>query len=266
MSASRQPVLGVRISATSYKDVCEQTTTWIEQARRDTSARARYVCVTSVHGIMLARTDPAFRAILNDADLATPDGMPVVWAMRSFGRRDQQRVYGPTLMLHVCECAARAGYRVFLYGAREETLATLRRNLRSRFPGLAIAGCYAPPFRPLTPAEDAEVTRSILESRADIVFVGISTPKQETWMAAHRATLPGVTMFGVGAAFDLHAGRVAQAPGWMQRNGFEWAWRLAKEPKRLWRRYLLQTPLFLPLWFLQRAGLLRYPALERSRP
>ena len=263
MSASKQLVLGVGISATSYAEVCEQTCAWIAEGRRGAAAPARYVCVTSVHGIMLARADAAFRAVLNHADLATPDGMPVVWAMRSFGRRGQQRVYGPTLMLHLCERAEREGYRVFLFGARDETLSALRHNLLSRFPGLAIAGSSAPPFRPLTPAEDTEVTRAILDSRADIVFVGISTPKQEAWMAAHRAALPGVTMFGVGAAFDFHAGRVAQAPSWVQRNGFEWAYRLLKEPRRLWRRYLLQTPLFLPLWFLQRAGLLRYPALER---
>ena len=268
MSTARQLVLGVGISATSYEEVCERTNAWIDEARdlREAGAvpQARYVCVTPVHSIMLARADAAFRRIVNNADMATPDGMPVVWAMRSFGRRGQPRVYGPTLMLHLCESAQRRGHRVFLYGARKETLGALRRNLLSRFPELAIVGCYAPPFRPLTAEEDAEVTRSIVESRADIVFVGIGTPKQDAWMAAHRATLPGVVMFGVGAAFDFHAGRVQQAPPWMQRNGLEWLYRLSREPKRLWRRYLVQTPLFVPLWFLQLAGVLRYPSRESS--
>ena len=256
----KQTVLGVGISATSYKEVCALCSEWIDQARdRMSKAEAspgRYVCVTSVHGIMTARSDASLREILNHADLATPDGMPVVWAMRSFGRTRQARVYGPTLMLALCEQAAGRGHRVFLYGARQETLALLRDNLLSRHPALNIVGMYSPPFRPLTDEEDAEITQTIRASDADIVFVGISTPKQERWMSAHRAALPGVVMFGVGAAFDFHAGRVSQAPAWMQRNGLEWFYRLLMEPRRLWRRYLLETPLFLPLWFLQRAGLL----------
>jgi N-acetylglucosaminyldiphosphoundecaprenol N-acetyl-beta-D-mannosaminyltransferase len=254
----KQQVLGVGISPTSYEEVCRLCQAWVEQsraARADlVSEPARYVCVTSVHGIMTARSDAAFRRILNQADLATPDGMPVVWALRSFGCRTQQRVYGPTLMWALCEQAARQGHRIFLYGARPETLGALSRNLQTRIPGLAVAGMHAPPFRPLTAEEDTEVTRLILASEADLVFVGISTPKQEAWMSAHRATLPGVVMFGVGAAFDFHAGMLSQAPSWMQRNGLEWFYRLAVEPRRLWRRYLLQTPLFLPLWFLQLAG------------
>jgi N-acetylglucosaminyldiphosphoundecaprenol N-acetyl-beta-D-mannosaminyltransferase len=248
----KQPVLGVGISATTYAEVCAVCREWIESTEPGRQpARGRYVCVTSVHGIMTARTDAVFSKILNQADLATPDGMPVVWAMRSFGRRQQSRVYGPTLMLALCEQAAKLGHRIFLYGAMPETLDGLCRNLLARFPGLRIVGTYAPPFRPLTPEEDAAVTQEIRDSGADLVFVGISTPKQEKWMSAHSATLPRVVMFGVGAAFDFHAGRVSQAPAWMQRNGLEWFYRLLMEPRRLWRRYLLETPLFLPLWFLQ---------------
>jgi N-acetylglucosaminyldiphosphoundecaprenol N-acetyl-beta-D-mannosaminyltransferase len=257
----KKPVLGVGISATSYEEVCALGREWIEQARASKkhgrAPRARYVCVTSVHGIMTSRSDRSFRRILNEADLVTPDGMPVVWAMRSFGQRQQARVYGPTLMVKLCEQAARMGHRIFLYGARPETLEKLHSNLLERFPGLPLAGMYAPPFRPLTPEEDAQVIETIQASAADLVFVGISTPKQENWMAAHLATLPGVVLLGVGAAFDFHAGSVSQAPAWMQRNGLEWFYRLLMEPRRLWRRYLLETPLFLPLWFLQRAGLLR---------
>jgi N-acetylglucosaminyldiphosphoundecaprenol N-acetyl-beta-D-mannosaminyltransferase len=231
---------------------------WVQQARlrKPDITSGRYVCVTSVHGIMTARSDHAFRRILNQADLATPDGMPVVWALRSFGCRRQQRVYGPRLMLALCEQAARLSHRVFLYGTRPETLEVLHRNLLAQFPTLAITGMYAPPFRPLTPEEDREVIARILASGAELVFVGISTPKQEYWMAAHKAVLPGRVMLGVGAAFDFHAGQVRQAPSWMQRNGLEWFYRLLMEPQRLWRRYLFHTPVFLPLWFLQLAGIL----------
>lgn len=254
MGANKQSVAGVGISAVDYRHVCAQTAEWVEEGRR---SPARYVCVTSVHGIVTARSDADFRRMLNEADMATPDGMPVVWAMRSFGHRGQQRVYGPTLMLRLCESAERCGHRIFLYGATEDTLAALRRNLLARFPGLQIAGLYAPPFRPLTAEEDADVISRIRQSQADIVFVGISTPKQEAWMFAHKASLPGTVMFGVGAAFNFHAGVVRQAPAWMQARGLEWFYRLLMEPRRLWRRYLLETPLFLPLWFLQWAGLLR---------
>jgi N-acetylglucosaminyldiphosphoundecaprenol N-acetyl-beta-D-mannosaminyltransferase len=189
--------------------------------------------------------------ILNYADIATPDGMPLVWALRSFGAKEQKRVYGPTLMLHLCESAARNGHRIFLYGGREECLHDLRARLEDRFPGLRIVGSFSPPFRPLNPEETEGIRQRIRDSEADLVFVGISCPKQERWMYENREALPGVVMIGVGAAFDFHAGRVRQAPVWIQRNGLEWLFRLAMEPARLWRRYLLVTPRFLPLWALQ---------------
>jgi N-acetylglucosaminyldiphosphoundecaprenol N-acetyl-beta-D-mannosaminyltransferase len=200
---------------------------------------------------MTAQDDPEVRMILNHADIATPDGMPLVWALRSFGAKEQKRVYGPTLMLHLCENAARNGHRVFLYGGREECLHDLRVRLEDRFPGLQIVGSFSPPFRPLNPEETEGIRRQIRDSDADLVFVGISCPKQERWMFENREALPGVVMIGVGAAFDFHAGRVRQAPAWIQRNGLEWLFRLAMEPARLWRRYLLVTPRFLPLWALQ---------------
>ena len=258
-------VLGVGISATTYEGVTGACRRWVEQRRASgfrsgsrASPPGRYVTVTSVHGIVTAVRNARFRAVLNGADIATPDGMPVVWALRSFGAAGQSRVYGPSAMLKICEQAARLGHRVFLYGGRPETLPVLRRRLKKRFRGLMLAGSYSPPFRALTAAEDAKCTRMILDSGADIVFVGISTPKQEIWMAEHRHKLPGIVMLGVGAAFDFHAGRVRQAPGWMQRAGLEWLFRLAMEPGRLWRRYILETPLFLPLWALQKAGILKY--------
>ena len=248
----KQLVVSVEISTTSYEEVVDLCGRWAAERKSSAQAQGHYICVTSVHGIMLAKKDPEVAHYLNEADIATPDGMPVVWALRSFGYRNQQRVYGPTLMLEICRGAAATGHRVFLYGARDETLLVLKRKLTERFPGLQIAGMYSPPFRDLTQHEEKNVQQRIRESDADIVFVGISTPKQERWMYEHRNSLPGVTLIGVGAAFDFHAGRFRQAPAWMQRNGLEWLFRLITEPRRLWRRYLLTTPLFLPLWAKQK--------------
>lgn len=252
----KQNVVGIGISKTSYEGVVECCRNWI--AARDDSRPARYITVTSVHGIVSSREDPVFQQILNKADIATPDGMPVVWAMRSFGNPEQQRVYGPTLTLKLCEDAAKHGHRIFLYGSTDECLESLQANLTKWFPGLQIAGAYSPPFRPLTPEEDADVVDRIRTSRADLVFVGISTPKQEKWMDAHIESLPGTIMIGVGAAFDFHAGKVKQAPAWMQKNGLEWFFRLTTEPKRLWKRYILETPRFLPLWAMQKLGIRRF--------
>jgi N-acetylglucosaminyldiphosphoundecaprenol N-acetyl-beta-D-mannosaminyltransferase len=208
---------------------------------------------------MTAQEDHAFRQILNEADVTTPDGMPLVWALRSFGMRSQQRVYGPTLMLRVCEQAAQAGHRIFLYGGRPETLPLLCEKLTDRFPELQIVGQYSPPFRSLTEHEEVSVRDAVERADPDIIFVGISTPKQENWMRSHRDAFSGRILIGVGAAFDFHAGRVKQAPSWMQRAGLEWLFRLLSEPARLWRRYLLVTPWFLPHWALQKSGLRKYP-------
>jgi exopolysaccharide biosynthesis WecB/TagA/CpsF family protein len=251
--AAKQPVLGVGINPTSYGAVLRQVREWIG------AGAGRYICAVEVHGIMTAQRDRSVRDNLNHADLATPDGMPVVWALRSFGFAGQRRVYGPNLMLALCGQAARLGHRVFLYGGTEETLPLLRRKLAARFPDLRIVGMWAPPFRQLTAEEDATATSMIRDSGADLVFVGIGTPKQDRWMEAHRARLPGVVMVGVGAAFNFHAGQVRQAPEWMQRAGLEWLFRLAAEPRRLWKRYLLVTPLFLPMWAMQKMGILKYP-------
>lgn len=251
---AKQRVVSVAISKTSYAEVVDLCRQWVEDRRQPggSPAVARYICVTSVHGIITARDDSRFAHILNSADIATPDGMPVVWALRSFGERNQQRVYGPTLMLDLCRSAAEHGHRIYLYGGREETLDTLVKRLKVQFPALQLAGAFSPPFRPLTEAEKLAVRDRILQSDADIIFVGISTPKQEQWMYENRAHFPGVTLLGVGAAFDFHAGRVKQAPAWLQRHGLEWLFRLTMEPARLWRRYLLTTPRFLPLWLMQK--------------
>ena len=261
----KKPIVGVSISATAYDEVLDVVAGWVEMRRAAPTAEpGRYICVTSVHGVISAVFDPEIREILNGADIATPDGMPLVWAMRSFGVSEQTRVYGPTLMLKACKRAAETGQRIFLYGGQDDTLELLERNLLAQFPQLTIAGKYAPPFRPLTPAESTHVVELIRTSNSDLVFVGLSTPKQERWMVQHRDRLPGVVMFGVGAAFNFHAGTVKQAPGWMQQSGLEWLFRLLAEPRRLWKRYLFITPLFLPLWALQKLRILRYPESSES--
>ncbi len=255
----KQCVCGTNVSATSYQQVTNLCSQWIAQKRQSCSASpSRYVCVTSVHGVMEARQDAELRQILNRADIVTPDGMPVVWALRSLGLPNQQRVYGPTLMLKLCERAALEKHRIFLFGSSPETLRSLIDKLRTRYPGLHIAGSYSPPFRALTEEEEEDIRRRIREADADLVFAGISTPKQEKWMARQQSVLDGVIMVGVGAAFDFHAGRVKQAPKWMQDRGLEWLFRLLSEPRRLWRRYIMVTPRFLPLWAWQLSGFGRY--------
>jgi N-acetylglucosaminyldiphosphoundecaprenol N-acetyl-beta-D-mannosaminyltransferase len=257
-------VIGTDISVTSYEEVVDLVGHWLSGNASAGENRAKYICVTSVHGIVTARHDPEFRRVLNGADVATPDGMPVVWALRSFGASGQQRVYGPTLMLRLCEAAAHRGQRVFLYGGRPEVVPALCGQLHLKYPEMMIVGTYSPPFRPLTEAEDESVKRLICDSGADLVFIGISTPKQENWMAAHQWDFSGKVLVGVGAAFDFHANRVRQAPAWMQRSGLEWFFRLLTEPGRLWRRYLFVTPQFLPLWALQKMGVLTYDDGQRS--
>lgn len=248
----KQLVVSTYISKTSYFEVVDLCIQWALERRSATRQTAHYICVVSVHGIILARDEPEFAKILNEADIATPDGMPVVWALRSFGAHEQQRVYGPTLMLELCSSAAKSGLRIFLYGGRPATLAALKAKLQEKFPAVLIAGSYSPPFRPLTDVEDEYVIKLIRQSDADIVFVGIGTPKQENWMYRHRNAFPGVTLISVGAAFDFHAGHTKQAPAWVQRAGLEWFFRLMTEPARLWKRYLLVTPRFVPLWAMQK--------------
>lgn len=256
-------VLEVGISSTSYAEVVDLCDGWIQAKRTGNGGdAAKYICITSVHGVITARDDREVRRILSDADVVTPDGMPLVWALRSLGIKNQQRVYGPTLMLQLCKAAAIRGHKVFLYGATEGCLSDLSRSLQMRYPGLIIAGTYSPPFRPLTSDEDRQIQALIANSGADLIFVGISTPKQEHWMDAHRLSFPGAVMIGVGAAFDFHAGRVRQAPGWMQQKGLEWLFRLLMEPVRLWRRYLLVTPRFVPLWMIQRLRMSRRALTE----
>jgi N-acetylglucosaminyldiphosphoundecaprenol N-acetyl-beta-D-mannosaminyltransferase len=218
-----------------------------------------YVCVTGVHGVSEARADPGFRAILNRAFLNTPDGMPMVWMGRLQGFGHMRRVYGPDLMLRVCDYTRTRGFSHFFYGGAPGVAEDLKTRLEARFPGLRVAGAFSPPFRSLTGVEEAELAARVRALRPDIFWVGLSTPKQEKFMAQYWRKLEATLFFGVGAAFDFHAGRVRQAPRWMQRSGLEWSFRLGCEPRRLWKRYLKNNPLFVLRACFQLAGLKKYP-------
>ena len=233
-------LLGTRVDATSYDDATARVMEWAQ------GRQSRYLCAANVHMVMEGYDDLSFQRVVNGASLVTPDGMPLVWALRQLGIEGQQRVYGPTLTLKVCEEAARTGVPVGFYGARPETLRELVRRLTLRFSGLEVAYAYAPPFRPLSAVEDAEVEAHFERSGARVLFVGLGCPRQERWMASKvgRVNAP---MLGVGAAFDFHAGQVRQAPALLQSAGLEWAFRLAAEPRRLWRRYLKHNPRFVAL-------------------
>lgn len=205
---------------------------------------SRYVCICNVHSVVTAMQDAEFERVINEADLATPDGAPIAWMLRRLGSLHQQRINGPDLMLKYCEQAALRGESVFLYGGTPQTMQRLQPALREHFPALKIAGAISPPFRPLTPAEDAEVIATINASKAGTVWVSLGCPKQEKWMAAHRQRIQAV-MIGVGAAFDYHAGTIRRAPLWMQHHGLEWLHRMASEPGRLSGRYLQTNSIFL---------------------
>ena len=234
-----EPVLDIPLAVIDY----ERTLDWIDAAveRRDRG----YICVAAVHTVMACQHDEQLREAVLGADLTVPDGQPLVWALNLLGSRLSDRVYGPELMERACARAARTGRRFYLYGGRNQgALQELARNLRLRHPGVQIVGGYAPPFRELTPEEEASVAADIRRTGADVVWVGIGVPKQEKWMARMRDRLDAPVLIGVGAAFDFHAGLVPQAPPRLQKLGLEWAYRLLQEPTRLWRRYLRYNPWF----------------------
>ena len=234
-------VLGVRVNVLDMERTLDILDRWITEGYRE------YVCVTGVHGVMESRRDERLQQIHNEAGLVTPDGMPLVWWARSQGWRQARRVYGPDLLLACCERSITTGYRHFFYGGGHGVADLLTRRLSRRFPGLCVAGTYTPPFRPLTPEEDEAVVARINEAAPDIVWVGLSTPKQEFWMAEHAGRIDAPVLIGVGAAFDFHAGLKPQAPRWMQQGGLEWLFRLGTEPRRLWKRYLMNNPAFVAL-------------------
>jgi N-acetylglucosaminyldiphosphoundecaprenol N-acetyl-beta-D-mannosaminyltransferase len=235
---ARTDVLGVRVSAINMRMALDEIDRWIENREQ------HYVCVTGVHGVMESQRDVGLCEIHNRAGLVTPDGMPLVWLSRLRGRSFVERVYGPDLMLACCDRSQVRGYRHFFYGGADGVADLLADRLKAKFPDLEIVGTWCPPFRSLTEEEDEAVVQRINATGADFVWVGLSTPKQERWMAAHVGRLTAPVMVGVGAAFDFHAGLKRQAPRWMQKSGLEWFFRLATEPRRLWRRYLVNNPSF----------------------
>lgn len=244
-------VLGIGISVVDLAGAVQETSRFIAEKER------RYICVTGVHGVMESQHDPALAEIHNLSGLTTPDGMPMVWAGRWAGAAGISRVYGPELMLALCQVGVEKGWRHFFYGGDAGVAHELATRLMTKFPGLEVAGTYTPPFRTLTKSEAEEVTHKVNQAKPDLVWVGLSTPKQERWMAHFRPALEAAVLVGVGAAFDIHAGRSRQAPRWMQRSGLEWLYRLGKEPRRLWKRYLRNNPAF--LWkIIRRPPFLRH--------
>lgn len=237
-------ILEMHVDVTSYSDAAGRVVNWASDGL------SRYVCAANVHMVMESHDDSAFQDVVNGADLVTPDGVPLVWALKLLGVQEATRVYGPDLTLHVCKKAAEQRIPIGLYGGTPDSLEAFVEFLETSYPGILINCTIAPPFRPLTPEEDERYTKQINESGVRILFVGIGCPKQEKWMAEHKDKCSAV-MLGVGAAFDFHTGRVKQAPSWMQRMALEWLFRLIMEPKRLWKRYFKHNPRFVLLFLRQ---------------
>ena len=248
----RANVLGVGVDAIDMSRAVDRLSSAIRSRERG------YVCVTGVHGVMEAQRDAEFRAILNGSLMTTPDGMPMVWVGRGQGNADMSRVYGPDLMLELCARSQETGFTHYLFGGADGVALELKRSLEARFPGLRIVGTYTPPFRPLNQEEEQTLAAEIARLKPDVVWVGLSTPKQERFMARYLGRLDCTLMIGVGAAFDMHSGRTKQAPKWMQRNGLEWFFRLVQEPRRLWKRYAQNNPAFVYRVLLQSFGVVTY--------
>jgi N-acetylglucosaminyldiphosphoundecaprenol N-acetyl-beta-D-mannosaminyltransferase len=241
---STRSILGLNIAVSSYDETVANSLVWA----RERQSRALFF--VNVHVVMEGFDDPTFRERLNQADMLNPDGMPLVWALRALGERNAQRVYGPDAMVAMLAAAEKAGVPVGYYGSSESVLESLVDASRLRYPKLKIVLSESPPFRTLTPAEDADVVDRISASGARLLFVGLGCPKQEVWIMDHVGRVPAV-MFGVGAAFDFLAGTKSQAPRWMMRWGLEWIFRFAIEPRRLAKRYLKHNPRFVGLMLLQ---------------
>jgi N-acetylglucosaminyldiphosphoundecaprenol N-acetyl-beta-D-mannosaminyltransferase len=231
-------ILSAPIDVITWEFVLSRVSFWAQRHE------SRYVCICNVHSVVTTRLDDDFEKVVAKADMATPDGAPVVWMLRHLGFHGQERINGPDLMWKYCEQAGSRGESIYLYGGMPETLNILQSRLENAFPDLKVAGVYSPPFRSLTDEEDNGVVQLINNSGAGTVWVSLGCPKQEKWMSAHRGRINAV-MIGVGAAFDYHAGTIKRAPKWMQNAGLEWLHRLASEPSRLWKRYLVTNTLFL---------------------
>jgi N-acetylglucosaminyldiphosphoundecaprenol N-acetyl-beta-D-mannosaminyltransferase len=249
---ARFNVLGTAVSALSL----DQARDLILSVRGQ--RRAGYVCHATAYGVNAAHGDAAFRSALNGSWLTHPDGMPLVWLGRWHGHRGLTRVYGPDLMEAVCAAGRPAGLTHFFYGGAPGVAEALRDRLRARFPGLVVTGTFTPPYRALSGPELTTLQQTLSRQPPDVIWVGLGSPVQEKFMAEHWRSLDAGVLIGVGAAFDFLSGRVAQAPRWMQRGGLEWFFRLCTEPRRLWRRYLVNNPMFVIRTFAQLTGLKKY--------
>jgi len=237
-------ILQTVVHATSYQDACDRIIDWLSNLHYG------YIVAANVHVVMTGYWRDDYQKILNSSLLLTPDGMPLVWGLRLLGIKEQSRVYGPDLMLYCCARAAQFKIPIFLYGGTLTTLSKLEYNLLDRFPNLVIAGTFPPPFRLLSPEEEENIRQKITASGAKIVMVGLGCPKQEEWMSRQQGKLDAI-LLGVGAAFSFHSQEISQAPRWMMKLGLEWSYRLLMEPRRLWRRYLINNPAFLVLFAVQ---------------
>ncbi|MEI9979819.1 MAG: WecB/TagA/CpsF family glycosyltransferase [Edaphobacter sp.] len=252
-------VLGVMVSAINMSGAVDAADRWIS------SGKSGYVCVTGVHGVMEAQKNPEFREILNHALMNTPDGMPMSWVGRLQGFDDMDRVFGPDFMSAMCQLSLERGYRHFLYGGKPGVAAKLKQSLETKFPGIQIVGIYTPPFRDLNPEEEDALLAQVRDCRPHILWVGLSTPKQERFMAQYVDRLQVPLLVGVGAAFDYHTGLIQDCSAWIKRAGLQWLHRLAQDPKRLWRRYLRNNPAFVWNITLQLLKLRSYPRIS-DRP
>lgn len=247
------PVLGVPVAAVQIPQVISQIHTWIRNGDG-----CHYIAVTGMHGVTEAQHDPTFKRVLGSAGLVVPDGMPLVWLARLKGHSLRRRVYGPELMDAFCAQRTAQGYRHFLYGGAPGVPEKLAAALREKHPGLNVVGMLSPPFRSLSCEEDEYLVAQINEAHPDVVWVGLSTPKQERWMFDHRDRLNAAVLVGVGAAFDFGAGLKEQAPPWMRERGLEWLFRLSREPQRLWRRYLIYGSKFMFWVALEQLGIRKW--------
>lgn len=240
--ASRSAVIvGLRVDFVADDSIVAMVQEWVRERRRPPAV----IVQTNAWSCVTGLDDPEYRRIVENADLSVADGMPLVWMARLRGWRDARRVYGPDLMLRLAAAALRDRWRIYLYGGGPGVAEDLAHSLRERSPGLEVVGHHAPPYRDLTAEEDEADCRRINAARPDIVWVALGGPKQDRWAVTHRSRLDASIVHGVGAAFDFLTGRVSQAPLWMRSSGLEWAYRLAQEPKRLWRRYLVGNARFL---------------------
>jgi len=231
LSHKRVDILGVNVSSINMHQALSMINYWV------INRIPRYVCVTAAHCIMDSLDSAELRSIYNSSGLTTPDGMSLVWFIKTKGHKHVSRVYGPDLMLRVCQSSTGIGFRHFFYGSKPGVADQMAANLQSTYPGLQIAGTYSPPFRHLTHEEDQDIIKRINDTNSDIVWVGMSSPKQDRWIASHVGKLNAPVLIAVGAAFDFLSGNKRQAPPWIQNMGFEWLFRLGTEPRRLWRRY-----------------------------